>query len=111
MRTYETVFIFNASLDDDALAKAIEAVRAEASNLGGKVSSVTRMGKNSFARTLKKKESGVFALMAFEMDPANVKALGERYKLNESILRFHIVAAKPGQLAEGAKQEQDEAKI
>ncbi len=110
MRTYEAVFIFNASSDDDALAKAIEAVRAEASNLGGKVSSVTRMGKNSFVRPLKKKESGIFALMVFDMDPANIGALNERYRLSESILRFHIVAAKPGRPAEGAKQEQGEAK-
>ncbi len=110
MRTYETVFIFRASLDDDALAKEIETVRAEAGNLGGKVSSVTRMGKNSFARPLQKKESGIFALMAFEMDAANIKALDERYRLNDNILRFHIVTAKAHHPTEGSPAAKSEAK-
>ncbi len=93
MRLYEAVFVFQDKLDDEALAKQLEAIRGEVVALGGRVSSVTRMGKNFFARPLKKKESGVYALMTFEMEPGGIRPLTERYKFNDNILRVQIVAA------------------
>lgn len=109
MKTYEGVFIFHQTVDDETFEKKIDKVRSEITGLGGAVSSTTRIGRNTFARPLKKKESGVFMLIVFAMEPDKIKTLTEHYRLNEDILRVQIVVAKktPAQVpATRATQEQ-----
>ena len=91
MKTYEGMFIFVQAADDQALDEQLNEVGSEITKLGGTVTNTTRMGRRSFARSLKKKESGVFVLLTFTMDPQKIRALKDRYKLNNNILRVQIV--------------------
>lgn len=107
MKKYEGLFIFHQPGDDQALEEKVEKARAEIVKQGGTVEATTRMGRLSFARPLRKREFGVYVLIAFTLEPDKLIALQERYRLNEEILRVQIVVAPkavkaPAKTAEAA---------
>lgn len=91
MKTYEALFIFSNSLKDEALEKVVEHIRGEIVKLNGSVQGVHPMGKRTFARPLKKSESGQYVRIDFSMDPGKIADLQARFKLNENIFRVQIV--------------------
>ncbi|MCA1808382.1 MAG: 30S ribosomal protein S6 [Kiritimatiellia bacterium] len=103
MKKYEGMFIFYPKADDQALEEKTGVVTAEITKLGGVVNGVTRMGRATFARPMKKSDAGIYVLINFELDPLSVDQLRKRYRLNEDVLRVQIfqrrtappVAAEP----------------
>lgn len=93
MKKYEGLFIFTQSMDDKALDEKLEKVRGEMTRLGGTVLDTAKWGRQSFSRHMGNKDSGLYALLAFELDPAKVAVLSERFRLNEEIFRAQIVLA------------------
>jgi ribosomal protein S6 len=90
-KKYDAMYIF-ASVKDDTLDKQIEKASAEITRLNGKVLSTTTLGKKNFARTMQKRESGVYVTIRFELDPAQVAALKARYSLLEDFFRVQILS-------------------
>ncbi len=95
MKKYQGVFILFPPADEAALEARLDAIRAEIAKLGGTVAATTRMGRTSFARPLRNRDSGFYVLIGFSLDPAQVAPLRERLKLDEHILRVEIVLAPP----------------
>ncbi|MBI3985725.1 MAG: 30S ribosomal protein S6 [Lentisphaerae bacterium] len=93
MKKYEGLFIFTQSMDDNALEEKLEKARGEMTRLGGTVLESAKWGRQSFSRHMGKKDSGIYALITFELDPAKVAVLSERFRLNEDIFRVQIVLA------------------
>ncbi len=91
MKKYDALFIFPASLKDEALDEALASVGRDIEKLGGKTLETDRIGVRSFARRIRKKETGCYVRMTIEMDAAKVAALRARLKLNESVIRAQIV--------------------
>ncbi|MBU4200428.1 MAG: 30S ribosomal protein S6 [Verrucomicrobia bacterium] len=79
--------------DEAALEAKLETIRADIIKLGGTVDAMTRMGRNNFARPLRKKDSGFYVLFTFSLEPSQLAPLRERLKLNGDILRAQIVLA------------------
>ena len=50
------------------------------------------VGKRTFARPMQKRDHGVFARIRFELPPANLATLRERYRLIEDLFRVQILA-------------------
>ena len=65
---------------------------AEVARLGGNVLEKVSLGKRSFSRPMKKRESGVYVKVRFELDPLKVTELVNRYKLVEEVFRVQILA-------------------
>lgn len=95
MRKYQGVFILYPPANEAELETKLENIRGEITKLGGAPEAFLRMGRNAFARPLKKKDSGFYALIAFTLDPARLTALRERLKLNEDVLRAQLILAPP----------------
>lgn len=93
MRKYQGMIILFPPADEAALEAKLETIRADIVKLGGTVDAMTRMGRNTFARPLRKKDSGFYVLLAFSLDPSQLTSLRERLKLNGDILRSQIVLA------------------
>lgn len=93
MSKYEGMFIFPKALSDEALEGVISSVGAEIEKLGGAVKSSTRLGRRTFARPLKKQDSGHYAVIVFELDGRSLPALKARFKLMDGIMRVQIVTA------------------
>ncbi|MBQ7722122.1 MAG: 30S ribosomal protein S6 [Kiritimatiellae bacterium] len=92
MKKYDALYIFVNAVRDDAIEPLVEKVGADITRLGGKVLGSEMLGRKTFARVMKKKESGVYVRVRFELDPAKVAELRARYALNDEIFRVQILA-------------------
>ena len=91
-RKYDALYIFVGIAKDDALNANLEKALAEVARLGGTILSTKSLGKRTFSRPMKKRESGVYVKVRFEMDPSKVAELVNRYKLVEEVFRVQILA-------------------
>ncbi len=91
MNTYEGLFIFPESLDEEGLDQAIGRVKEELEKLGGSMESNVRMGKKAFARPLKKQKAGIYVVIMFKIDGEKVDAFKARLKLATNVFRHQFV--------------------
>jgi ribosomal protein S6 len=89
------MFIFPDSLAEDALAQALEKVKAEIVRAGGQIAEATILGRRNFSRPMKKREAGNYMRFRFDLDPGAMASLAARLKLNEQLFRQQIVVAEP----------------
>ena len=108
MKKYDGLFIFATVAKDEALDTQIEKASAEITRLSGKVLSAQSLGKKNFARTMQKRDSGVYVKIRFELDPAQVAALKARYQLLEDFFRVQILVVDERREAIFAKQAEQE---
>ena len=90
MNTYEGLFIFADTLKDEELTELQDRALAEVERQGGKVLGTKRLGRRSFARTMNKKDSGIYVRAVFELAPEKVTPLIARYNLSEDIFRVQV---------------------
>lgn len=95
MNKYEALIILAETLKDQELEEALGKIRDEIVKLGGEVQSTTRLGKRGFARIMKKKEAGHYALLAFTLVGGQISPLQARLKLQENVFRVQVVCAPP----------------
>ena len=110
MKTYEALYIFAGVAKDDILEASLAKALAEVTRLGGNVVSQEVQGKRTFARAMKKKESGVYVTVRFEFDPAKVAELVNRYRLVEEVFRVRILAVDERHEAKLAAQREAAAR-
>ena len=70
MKKYDALYIFAGQAKDDVLENYIEKALAEVTRLGGVVVSKEVLGKRAFARPMRKRESGVYVEVRFEIEPS-----------------------------------------
>lgn len=92
MKKYDALYIFVGVTKDDVLEANLEKALSEVVRLGGNVLEKVSLGKRSFSRPMKKRESGVYVKVRFELDPLKVAELVNRYKLVEEVFRVQILA-------------------
>ena len=92
MKKYDALYIFVGVAKDDVLEANLEKALAEVARLGGNVIAKEALGKRSFARPMKKRDSGVYVKVRFEIDPSKLEELVNRYRLVEEVFRVQILA-------------------
>jgi len=102
LNTYEGLFIFPESLDEEALDQAIGRVKEELEKLGGSVESTTRIGKKTFARPLKKQKAGLYVVAMFKLEGSRMDAFKARLKLSTNVFRHQFVEASGVEVAQEA---------
>ena len=88
--SYETIFIIDASLEEDQIA----AVKGKFTSLiaaNGTVSNVDDWGKRRLAYEINDKTEGYYVLVDFESDGEFPKELDRQYRINDAILRTIII--------------------
>ena len=106
MKKYDALYIFVGIAKDDALEANLEKALAEVTRLGGKVITQDSLGKRSFARPMKKRDSGVYVKVRFELDPDKVDELVKRYQLVEEVFRVQFLAVDERREAKIAAERQ-----
>jgi ribosomal protein S6 len=91
MKKYDALYIFVNAPKDEGLDHLIERVGAEITRLGGQLIGSESLGKRNFARPMKKRESGVYIRIRFEMAPDKVAALRARYAIMEEVFRVEVL--------------------
>ena len=109
MKKYDALYIFVGIAKDDALEVNLDKALAEVERFGGNILEKVSLGRRSFSRPMKKRDSGVYVKVRLELDPANVDALVKRYKLVEEVFRVQILAVDERREAKIAQERADRA--
>ena len=104
MKKYDGLYIFAGTAKDEVLEQHIGKALAEIERFGGNVLSQEVLGKHAFSHPMKKRESGVYVSVRFEIDPAKVAGLVNRYRLVEEVFRVQILAVDERREARIAEQ-------
>ena len=88
--SYETIFIIDAALEEDA----VNALKEKFTNLiakNGTVENVDEWGKRRFAYEIDDKTEGYYVLVDFTTDGDFPKELDRQYRITDGILRTIII--------------------
>ena len=96
MRNYEITYIAHPDLDAEAFKQLNAQVQAWIKDGGGKVEKTDVWGKKKLAYQINKQKEGQYVLLLTQMEPAFCHSLERQFRLQESIMRFLIVAVEPG---------------
>lgn len=91
MNKYEALIILPSQLKDDEVKAAVERVEKEIGRAEGILIGTEMGGKRGFARTMQKRDSGIYVRFGFEMAPAAMVGFRARLNLQENIFRFQII--------------------
>jgi small subunit ribosomal protein S6 len=97
VRDYETVIIFDPSLDESGYEQQIQTFTQIVEQEGGRISGLDKWGKRQLAYQIRKKDDGYYAVIRYQCNPSAVRELERRLRLNEFVLRQMTV------VDEGAK--------
>ncbi len=88
MKRYEALFILDTAGKEESIKDNIDKISAEIAAVGGKVETVQKMDKKSFARVSDRKHTGGFYVnIIFEAQPAVLDTLKHRYAMNPDVFR------------------------
>jgi ribosomal protein S6 len=94
VKRYEGLFILNTAAKEEALKDTIDKIASEIAAAGGKVETVQKMEKKTFARVADRKHgAGFYVNYVFEAAPDVVARLRHRFAANEEIFRVLFTAA------------------
>lgn len=111
MKKYDALYIFVGTLRDDAVEASLEKALAEVTRLGGNVLEKVSLGKRAFSRPIRKRESGVYVKVRFELEPQKVDELVNRYHLVEEVFRVQILAVDDRREVKIAQERAERAEI
>jgi len=88
VKRYEALFILDTAGKEDTIKDSIDKLATEITSLGGKVETVQKMDKKSFARVANKRHNaGFYANVIFEAEPSALEQLKHRLAMNGEVFR------------------------
>ncbi|MFL0250113.1 30S ribosomal protein S6 [Clostridium neuense] len=91
MNKYETLFILNPSLEEEAINANVEKFKGIVENGGGEVENVDLWGKRKLAYEINKLNEGFYVLMNFKSDAQLPKELDRVFRITDNIVRHLII--------------------
>lgn len=90
---YEGMYIFSATLSEDARNKALERIEQGITGHGGTILKVHPMGRKRMAYEIDGHREGFYFVIYFEVKPSAIAELWHDYHLNEDLIRFLTLRA------------------
>jgi ribosomal protein S6 len=88
VKRYEGLFILNTAAKEEGIKEALDKISAEIAVAGGKIETVQKMERKSYARVADKRHTaGFYANVIFTIAPAAIAALRTKLGLNEEVFR------------------------
>ena len=91
-RPYEVVYIFDAVLEEAAINERLARFHALIQITDAEAPQVNHWGKRTLAYPIKKHETGYYVVAKFECATTSLPEFERAIKLDESVLRFLVVA-------------------
>lgn len=91
LRKYESFFIVDPDLPEDAYQGVAQKFRGVVESGGGTVLSYAPWGKKKLAYSVKKKSYGYYVLMEFASGPDLIAELERTMRIDERVLKFITV--------------------
>ena len=96
MKRYEGLFILDTAGKEESVRDIIDRVTGEVTKLGGKIESIQKMDKKSFARVSRKQmTSGFYVNVIFESEAETVVKLQHHFDLDDEVFRLLVTIAPP----------------
>ena len=94
MKRYEGLFILNTAGKEEGVKDMIDKISNEITAAGGRIETVQKMDKKTFARVADKKyTSGFYVNVIFESKPEDIAVLRKHLSLNEDVFRVMFNSA------------------
>ena len=105
-RTYESVIIINAALEDDQVEATISRMQETITTHGGELIELDKWGRKRLAYPIKKAKSGYYVVIRFNATTDLVATLERNYRLDENIIRYLTIQLDKFALEAIAKQKE-----
>ncbi len=90
-RPYELMYLVQPGVDEERLGAIGERLQQAITSSGGKVEKFNVIGKRRLAYRVDHHRDGIYAVVDFQLDPAQAREVDRTVKLQEDILRHLIV--------------------
>jgi small subunit ribosomal protein S6 len=91
MRPYETMIVFDTTIDAQTIQVALDRALDTIRSGGGSPGTIDRWGKRPLAYEIKKRKEGYYVLVEFAGETSTVDALHRILTLSDEVLRFKIL--------------------
>ncbi|MCX7876926.1 MAG: 30S ribosomal protein S6 [Melioribacteraceae bacterium] len=105
-RTYESVVLINAALEDDQIEVILNKIQETITNHGGSIIEVDKWGRKRLAYPIRKTKSGYYAIFRFTATPDLISTLERNYRLEENIYRYLTIVLDKFALEAISKQKE-----
>lgn len=87
-RTYESVAIINATLEDDQIESTISRMQETITTHGGEMLDLDKWGRKRLAYPINKAKSGYYVIFRFNASTDLIATLERNYRLDENVIRY-----------------------
>ena len=105
-RTYESVVIINAALEDEQVETTISRMQETITTHGGELIELDKWGRKRLAYPIKKAKSGYYVVLRFNATTDLVATLERNYRLDENVIRYLTIQLDKFALEAIAKQKE-----
>jgi len=91
LNKYESMYILNTVMEEEAIGQAVEKYSQIVKDNGGEILEVKPWGKRRLAYPINYKNEGYYVLMTFKAESAALTELEHNYKIDENIVRSIVV--------------------
>lgn len=91
MRQYELTFILPPSMAEDEIRAAQETVEGWITSAGGEITKASHWGRRRLEYTIQSYKEGYYILLEFTADPAIIRDVERRLRLDVTYLRHLVV--------------------
>ncbi len=105
-RTYESVVIVNAALEDEQIDSTIAHLQEAIKSHGGELIEVDKWGRKRLAYPIQKAKSGYYVIFRFNAPTDILSTLERNYRLDENIIRYLTIVLDKDALEAIAKQKE-----
>ncbi|NLO82740.1 MAG: 30S ribosomal protein S6 [Clostridiales bacterium] len=91
MRKYETLYVLQPMLEEEAIKALVERFATLITEQGGQVEKVDEWGKRRLAYPIEDFREGYYVLMNFTADANTPQELERVYKITDGVIRYLIV--------------------
>ncbi len=108
MNYYELLYIVQPTLPDEELKGVMDDIALIITKSGGEIFKNEVWQKRTLAYPIKKFKQGYYVLVHFQSNPDTPKALEEKMRIKEDILRFMTTTMLKKDISSYQKQEKQE---
>ena len=109
MKKYETVIVFDSSLDEEKISTKLQDVERRVREGGGEVQSTSNWGKRKLAYSMDKKDNGIYVLLQYTSPGTAIAEVERGLRLDETVLRHMTVVGPDEALVQKAAQAAERA--
>jgi small subunit ribosomal protein S6 len=93
---YEAMFILDIQGKEEGVDAVLAGIKQAIEGLDGTFKGAQRMDRRKFERVaVKKKDSGYYLGVTFELEPGKLKSLQEKFQFDNKIFRQNYLRSKP----------------